>query len=59
MKGGSVMEKKRQFTQKQKLDILVSVKDFCSRSFSCRVVFHRRPLSGDKKNSPPRSLRLE
>jgi len=22
---------------------------FCNRSFSCRVVFHRRPLSGDEK----------
>jgi len=45
---------------------------FCSRSFSCRVVFHRRPscpvkcaayltgVSGDeKKYPPPRSLRLE
>ena len=33
---------------------------FLSRSFSCRVFFHRRPLSGDEKSyPPPRSLRLE
>ena len=36
------------------------VMGFLSRSFSCRVFFHRRPLSGDgKRYPPPRSLRLE